>query len=199
MRRFLIGCSLALLVPALRVNAEDLESPPMDSPIDTAIAPSTATLVAEEPFVFPLEGSKPRVVSGFGHRDLGKLARATHIAKLPDAERHEGVDFAAQPGKVVVAAKSGKVIFAGFSTAYVTRKNKKEKNRFVIVQHTDGTSTRYVHLNSIKVRPQQVVAAGEELGTTAESDEWLQPVLHFEIRDAGGKPQNPMKYLGKNP
>ena len=40
-------------------------------------------------------------------------------------------------------------------------------------------STRYVHLNSLKIQPRQMVTSGQVIGTTAESDEWTEPVLHF--------------------
>jgi murein DD-endopeptidase MepM/ murein hydrolase activator NlpD len=166
--------------------------------IGSTVAASTDTVVqpAEpEPFVFPLKSAKVKIVSGFGKRKLDKLAKALEMTTLPDTEFHEGVDFAVNPGAQVVAARSGKVLFAGFSTAYVTRKNKKEKNRFIIIRHADGLSTRYVHLNRIEVTPQEEIEAGQVIGTASESDEWSQPVLHFEVREANGKPVNPAKYL----
>jgi murein DD-endopeptidase MepM/ murein hydrolase activator NlpD len=87
------------------------------------------------------------------------------------------------------------VLFAGYSTAYVSRKNKKEKNHLVIVHHTDGKSSRYVHLDRLRVKPGTEVSPGDVLGTASASDEWTEPVLHFEIRDASGKAVDPMIYL----
>jgi len=155
---------------------------------------AASTVPAVEPYQYPVE-TKPHIVSEFGKRSLAKVAKVVGMTTLPDYERHEGIDFAVQPGAPVVAAHSGKVIFAGFSTQYVSRKNKKEKSRFIIVQNADGSSARYVHLNRIEVKPQQKVDAGDKLGTAADSDEWTQPVLHFEIRNAAGKAVNPRKFL----
>jgi murein DD-endopeptidase MepM/ murein hydrolase activator NlpD len=194
--------SFSLLI-AGAVYADDDVFTPVDvgapTVTESTVTTSTDAVPAPpeeaEPFVFPLKSAKVKIVSGFGRRNLQKLAKALETASLPDAEFHEGVDFAVNPGAQVVAARSGKVLFAGFSTAYVSRKNKKEKSRFIIIRHADGLSTRYVHLNRIEVTPQEEVSAGDVIGTAAESDEWSQPVLHFEVRQANGKPANPAKYL----
>ena len=98
-------------------------------------------------------------------------------------------------GSNVRASRSGKVLFAGYSTAYVTRADKKDKNHLVIVRHADGKSTRYVHLDRLSVRPGLDVKAGDILGTSSDSDEWTVPVLHFEIREATGQAVDPLTYL----
>jgi murein DD-endopeptidase MepM/ murein hydrolase activator NlpD len=99
-----------------------------------------------------------------------------------------GVCLRIKPGQTVRAARSGRVIFAGFSKEYVSRANKKEQHRLIIVRHADGQSSRYVHLNTLSVRSSQNVKPGDALGTAAESDEVKEPVLHFEIRAANGVP-----------
>lgn len=146
---------------------------------------STPTAVVE-PFVWPVSrkvGGVPVViVSKFGKR------------KVPASdvfEMHEGVDFGVSPGASVKAARSGKVLFAGFSKEYSQRADKKQQNRLVIVRHVDGTSSRYVHLATLKIRASQEVTAGDLLGTVDRSDEVSMPVLHFEIRNATGKPLDP--------
>src|SRR5438105_1854623 len=83
------------------------------------------------------------------------------------------------PGSAVKAARSGKVIFAGFSKMYVSRADKTDQHRLVIVRHADGMSSRYVHLNALHVKPGQEVQSGQVLGVLAESDEWAEPILHF--------------------
>ena len=77
---------------------------------------------------------------------------------------HEGIDYSAPPGTVVRAARSGKVIFAGFSKMYVSRADKKDQSRFVIIRHADGQSSRYVHLAGLRVRPGQDVKPGRSSG-----------------------------------
>ena len=150
----------------------------------------TGVQVSTEPFVWPVSkiiaGHHVKIVSKFGNR------------KAPDTqleEMHKGVDFAVPEESSIRAARSGKVLFAGFSGEYVSRRDKTDKNHLVIVVHSDGKSSRYVHLNSLRVRPGQVVKAGDLLGTSADSDEWDVPVVHFEIREANGKILDPMKYF----
>jgi murein DD-endopeptidase MepM/ murein hydrolase activator NlpD len=172
---------------------------------------STTAMLALEPFVNPFGTKLPKIVSGYGKREvpaqlLAAVASSTGAAgALPPSanaaisEVHEGVDYRAFPGSAVRAARSGKVIFAGFSKMYVSRADKTEQHRLVIIRHADGTSSRYVHLNALHVRPGQDVQSGQVLGVLAESDEWTEPVLHFEIRDIRGQPMNPKDYVDKAP
>ena len=119
----------------------------------------------------------------------------TATVVVPADELHEGVDFSVPADTPVRAARSGKVLFAGFSTAYVSRADKKDKNHLVIVRHADGKSTRYVHLDRLLVRPGQELKAGDILGKSSDSDEWTEPVVHFEIRDSNGKALDPVTFL----
>lgn len=157
----------------------------------TVVSPTSsampAVMLSTEPFVSPLGKGKIKIVSGFGQRAVPGDAVKT--------EMHEGIDLAIAPGSPVRAARSGKVLFAGFSRTYASRADKTDQNRLVIIRHVDGMSSRYVHLDSLRVRPMQDVVAGQMLGTAAASDEWTEPVLHFEIREANGKPINPEPLL----
>jgi murein DD-endopeptidase MepM/ murein hydrolase activator NlpD len=162
--------------------------------VSTSAAPSvviSTAAVSEEPFVSPLGGEKYRIVSRFGDRPTPADPAKPGVR----IERHEGIDLAVTPGVSVKAARPGKVLFAGFTKAYVSRSNKTEQAHLIIIRHTDGKSTRYVHLNSLRVRPMQEVASGQEIGTASGSDEWTEPVLHFEIRNPAGAPMDPEKWL----
>lgn len=154
------------------------------------LSSSTTASTATEPFGWPVSksigGVKIDIVSGFGRRQVPGLSLS---------EGHEGVDFNVPVDAAIRAARAGKVLFAGFSNAYVSRADKKEKSRLVIIRHADGMSSRYVHLNLIRVRPQQEVSKGQALGTASESDEWIQPVLHFEIHNVAGKAIDPRPLL----
>ena len=162
----------------------------------TLVGPTTtAALFVAEPFVNPFGTKKPKILSGFGKRDVpaSLLAPGTTVQMLKEV--HEGADYRALVGSVVRAARSGKVIFAGFSKMYVSRQDKTDQHRLVIVRHADGTSTRYVHLSALRVKPGQDVQSGQVLGMLAESDEWTEPVLHFEIRDIRGQAMDPAKVI----
>lgn len=174
-----------------QVNTAPLTSETAPSAVEVSVPTvvESTTTAAAEPFVSPLGAGKGKILSHFGSR---------HVPNDPTKmEPHEGVDFRVTPGEPVRVAKSGKVLFAGFSKSYVSRKDKNDQAHLIIVQHADGMSTRYVHLNVIKVRPMQQVKAGDVLGTAIESDEWSEPVLHFEIRNMAGKAVNPEDYLAK--
>ena len=170
--------------------ANELASTPLSS--GTTISPTSSAMPAvtlsTEPFVSPLSKGKFKIVSGFGKR----LVPGDETKKM---EIHEGIDIAVTPGALVRAARSGKVLFAGFSKMYASRADKTDQNHLVIVRHADGMSSRYVHLDSLRIRPMQEVASGQVLGTASASDEWTEPVLHFEIREANGKPVDPKPLL----
>jgi murein DD-endopeptidase MepM/ murein hydrolase activator NlpD len=171
-------------------------SPLLNEPSTTAtsqaVPPTDPALTVQVPFAVPL-ATKAKIVSGYGKRNVVKPNAPAGAP--PEPEAHEGVDFRVAPGASVYAAQAGKVLFAGFSKEYVSRADKKQQHRFVIIRHADGKSTRYVHLNTVKVRPGLEVAAGDIIGTASDSDEWKDPVLHFEIRDEQGKPLNPVPLL----
>jgi len=180
-----------------------IQAPAIPVAVSSAPLSGSATgagLIAPEPFVNPFGTKMPRIVSGFGKRVVPTPLRppavssgAAVVPVLP--EIHEGVDYAAFPGSAVRAARSGKVIFAGFSKMYVSRADKTLQHRLVIIRHADGTSTRYVHLSTLHVRPGQDVQSGQVVGGMAESDEWTEPVLHFEIRDIRGQAMDPVKLI----
>lgn len=133
---------------------------------------STAT-----PAVRPVAGSIP-TAGGFGARWVrGCGACSTD---------HQGLDFAAPTGTAVVAAMPGLVVSAGVSGGYGEQ---------VLLQHGDGTQTRYGHLSRIDVRVGQVLAAGEQLGAVGSTGVSTGSHLHFEVV-IGGRPVDPATWLG---
>jgi murein DD-endopeptidase MepM/ murein hydrolase activator NlpD len=125
--------------------------------------------------VLPVQG---RFTSAFGpriHPVTGK------------ARQHEGVDLAAPTGTPFRAAAGGTVSFAGARGGY---------GNLVIVDHPDGTSTRYAHAARLDVRPGQQVRAGEVLGAVGSTGMSTGPHLHFELRRAGGQAVDPAPLLG---
>lgn len=153
---------------------------------------TTAQAAVVEVYSHPIASKKPKIVSGFGKRDIPPVLAGNLAVKV---EKHEGVDYAVPVGTVVRSAHSGKVIFAGFSKAYVNRTDRSDQHRFLIVQHPDGSSCRYVHMSGLKVKPGQEVKSGQSLGLVSESAEWSEPILHFEIRNAKGQPVDPQKLI----
>ena len=92
---------------------------------------------------------------------------------------HRGIDIAAPVGAGVVAARSGRVTYAGaVGSAGLT----------VAIATADGLHvTSYLHLSSIAVRRGDAVAAGQKIGEAGTSGKRsaAQPHLHFGVRRAG--------------
>ncbi|MBT1678876.1 M23 family metallopeptidase [Curtobacterium aurantiacum] len=126
--------------------------------------------------VRPTVGAVPDE-GGFGSRWVVGCAACS--------SNHQGVDFAAAIGTPVVAALPGRVVSAGVLGGYGNQ---------VLLQHADGTETRYGHLSVIDVRPGQVVAVGERLGAVGDTGVSTGAHLHFEVIVAG-TPIDPASWL----
>lgn len=109
------------------------------------------------------------MTSGFGWRD---------------SAQHNGVDIDLNKGDKVCAAFDGMVRiakrFGGFGNV-------------VIVRHYNGLETVYAHLSKLKVKPGQVIIAGQVVGLGGSTGHSTGSHLHFEVRFKG-VPINP-KYL----
>lgn len=86
---------------------------------------------------------------------------------------HYALDIAADPGTPVVAARPGKVLFAGW------RNNCGGYQ--VWVRQDDGLSTTYNHLSSVSVGAGQRVAGGQTVGRVGSSGCVTGPHVHFEV------------------
>jgi murein DD-endopeptidase MepM/ murein hydrolase activator NlpD len=109
------------------------------------------------------------VTSGFGWRD---------------STQHNGIDIDLNKGDKVSAAFDGMVRIAKKSGGF---------GNVVIIRHYNGLETVYAHLSKIKVKPGQVVIAGQVVGLGGSTGHSTGSHLHFEVRFKG-VPVNP-KYL----
>lgn len=156
---------------------------PTSAPTAMAARVQVAAPPTEDQVLIAFEEPVPghAVVSPFGLRQLpweggGRL--------------HEGVDISADSGMRVVAVADGVVVAAGTKGGY---------GRYVAVRHAEALTTFYAHLGAIRegVRPGQAIKAGDTLGRIGSTGTSTGPHLHFEIRDAEGRPLNPSMFLGK--
>jgi murein DD-endopeptidase MepM/ murein hydrolase activator NlpD len=99
---------------------------------------------------------------------------------------HTGIDLAAPYGTPIVAAKSGQVEVAGWSSMGY--------GFHVVLDHGGGVETLYAHMSRIAVRPGQWVEAGDLIGYVGSTGWSTGPHLHFEVR-VNGVPRNPLAYL----
>lgn len=125
-------------------------------------------------------GGSYRVSSEFGWR--------THPIK-GDKRFHTGIDQAAPTGTPVVAADGGVVTFAGISGSLNTG-----YGRMIIIDHGNGRTTRYAHLNDFNIQEGQQVAIGQQIGTVGSTGGSTGPHLHFEVRE-NGNPVDPRQYI----
>jgi murein DD-endopeptidase MepM/ murein hydrolase activator NlpD len=89
---------------------------------------------------------------------------------------HAGVDFPAPTGAAVGAARSGRVIFAGWSDGWGT---------LIVIAHGSGVRTRYAHLSKVAVVMGESVGAGSTIGFVGSTGEATGPHLHFEVVVSG--------------
>lgn len=100
---------------------------------------------------------------------------------------HPGIDIASRTGASVKAADGGFVVLAGsgWNGGY---------GNHVIIDHGNGFTTLYAHLNTIFVRTGENVSTGQQIGTVGNTGNSTGPHLHFEIRYQG-YPRNPYSLL----
>jgi murein DD-endopeptidase MepM/ murein hydrolase activator NlpD len=98
---------------------------------------------------------------------------------------HEGIDFPAEVGTPVLAAASGKVVFADVHPEY---------GKMVEIDHGNGLVTRYAHASQLLVKEGDLVVAGQRVASVGTTGRSTGPHLHFEVRQ-NGVPQNPARFL----
>lgn len=96
-----------------------------------------------------------------------------------------GIDIAGQKGQPVRAAGPGIVVYAGSGV--------RGYGNLILLKHNDQFLSAYAHNDTLRVRENDVVEAGEVIATMGDSD--AEDVrLHFEVRK-DGQPQNPLNFL----
>ena len=127
------------------------------------------------PYSMILPSSSP-ITSGYGWR---------RHPILRQSRRHEGVDFDAPYNAPVWAAHSGVVETASYTKGF---------GRYIVINHGDGFTTLYAHLNSRQVRSGEKVQQGQFIGEVGSSGLSTGPHLHFEVR-VNNVIRNPKSYL----
>jgi murein DD-endopeptidase MepM/ murein hydrolase activator NlpD len=85
---------------------------------------------------------------------------------------HWGVDLAAPYGAPIYAAGDGVVLRAGPATGF---------GQAVYIQHANGDTTVYGHMEKILVTDGEHVHAGQEIALVGAEGEATGPHLHFEV------------------
>ncbi|SMC09006.1 peptidoglycan DD-metalloendopeptidase family protein [Nitratiruptor tergarcus] len=100
---------------------------------------------------------------------------------------HLGVDFGARRGTPVMAAGSGRVVFAGRKGGY---------GNVIIIAHRDGYKTLYAHLSKFRrnIRAGKYVKQGQIIGYVGSTGLSTGPHLHFGLYK-NGRAINPLKVV----
>lgn len=100
---------------------------------------------------------------------------------------HKGIDIANSTGTPIVAAKEGRVTFAGWHDGGY--------GYLVEISHADGSLTRYAHNSRLLVSQGQEVRRGELISQMGSTGSSTGPHLHFEIIAPGMGAMNPLNFL----
>lgn len=103
------------------------------------------------------------------------------------AQGNKGIDITGQRGTNIRAAADGKVVYAGSAL--------RGYGKLVIIKHNDDYLSAYAHNDSIQVKDQQYIKAGDIVAKMGDTDA-QRVMLHFEVRFRG-KSVDPLKYLPK--
>lgn len=90
--------------------------------------------------------------------------------------QHQGLDIAAAPGTPVLAPQDAVVKEVSSDP---------QKGTVVVLRHRGGIETRYHHLGSVSVGPDQGLARGQAFATVGATGKVTGPHVHFEVRDLG--------------
>jgi murein DD-endopeptidase MepM/ murein hydrolase activator NlpD len=100
---------------------------------------------------------------------------------------HKGIDVANNVGTPIVAARDGRITYAGWHDGGY--------GYLVEITHEDGSLSLYAHNSRILVRVGDVVAQGQQISQMGSTGRSTGPHLHFEIHPAGRSAVNPLSVL----
>lgn len=148
---------------------EQIETLPAEVPYQSKPSPSAMAGL-------PVEG---RISSTFGRRKSPKAGASTD---------HNGADIAASIGTPINVRADGDVTFVGDAG---------KSGRVVRIDHGNGITTAYAHMDGFNVSVGQRVKAGQKIGTVGNTGNSTGPHLHYVVRK-NGKAVDPQKFTFPN-
>ncbi len=126
-------------------------------------------------YAFPLQQPSPRVAQGWG----GRFSHG-------EPENHNAVDFAAEIGTAVLAARDGVVmeVESDFDRPGLSAERFGDRANLVRILHDDGTMAVYAHLapDGVSVSAGQRVRRGQRIGLSGNTGFTTGPHLHFVVQ-----------------
>ncbi|WP_279306779.1 M23 family metallopeptidase [Paenibacillus auburnensis] len=98
---------------------------------------------------------------------------------------HSGIDIAGSIGDPVYAAMDGEVTASEQMGA---------RGKYIILKHSNGLETWYMHLNGMTVTVGDKVSKGQQIGTLGNTGRSTGPHLHFQVVKQN-KAVNPLGYV----
>ncbi|NJK61798.1 MAG: M23 family metallopeptidase [Synechococcaceae cyanobacterium SM2_3_1] len=175
----IIGCGISVLSGnvglAFPLMADKFsDQPQIQARIDAPNAPQPQQVQEQwgnETVLYPLP-MKAEISSGVGMR-LNPITQQEAF--------HYGVDIVAPLGTPILAAFSGRVLYADSFAGL---------GNLVILEHSNHQVTRYAHMSKMIVSPGQVVKQGEVIGFVGATGRAQVSHLHFEWWQQQGPDQH---------
>ena len=143
------------------------------------LASQIANVPSESGFLWPLPG-RYNLSSLYGSRKHPVTGKANN---------HTGIDVPAPSGTSILACKSGVVTPSTYNNSY---------GNYVVVSHSDGTSTLYAHMSRRNASKGQTVSQGQVIGYVGTTGSSTGNHLHLEIRVNGSR-RDPINYFQSLP
>lgn len=153
--------------PYSDANLAKEDNPKAEKVISAGVAPGTTVTANDDEKLSWMWPSDGKIVATF------------------DEGKNKGIDIAGKMGQQVMAAGSGKVMYAGSGI--------RGYGNLVIVKHSNSLLSAYAHNRTILVKEGQNVTKGQPIAEMGDSDA-DSVKLHFEIRQQG-KPVDPARFL----
>jgi lipoprotein NlpD len=155
-----------------------LSAPEVGAPVPPAAAPPDARTTQSAP-------PEPEKPAGTDREDLDWMWPVKGKVLAPFSEGAKGMDISGRKGAPVLAAASGRVVYAGAGL--------RGYGKLVIIKHNNIWLSAYAHNDNILVKEQQDVKKGQKIAEMGSTDTDAVK-LHFEVRREG-KPVDPAKIL----
>ena len=162
---------------------------PGPSPANAANGPSAGSCGAKA-LGSPLAGTP--VLSGSPPRGFNSTP-TTHPVNGTQSS-HWGSDLVAAQGSTVFAAEGGtieRVKFSGAPSTWPVFPNGGSGGQYIVLRHTDGSKTKYMHLSGVSIAAGATVTKGQPIGlsggtrNTPGAGGSTGPHLHFEYSPNG--------------
>lgn len=152
---------------------------------------SKKKVAAKKPEAYVIKGKQnvnPNVLVGFDLKHWQWPSKGKLLARFSAKESGiKAIEIAGTRGDPVVAANSGKVVYAGRAL--------RGYGNLIIIKHSDDFLSAYAHNQVIRVKEKDLVKKGQHIADMGDTDA-DRVKLRFEIRYKGST-VDPERYLPK--